>query len=765
MALEIFKLFGTIMVNNDEANESISATEGKAEGLGGKLLSGIGTAGKWAAGIAAAAGTAAIALGTMAVHSADDYNSALNKLQVQTGATNKEMGQLGEVVKNVYGDNFGESFDDVANSVALVKKNCGLIGEELKSATEKAIGFRDAFGVETEESTRAAKAMMDQFGISADEAFNLMTQGEQKGLDYSGELIDNINEYSVQFGKLGLSANDMFNVFQSGTDAGAFNLDKIGDAVKEFSIRAIDGSNTTIDGFTKLGLNADDMANKFAAGGDTAKDAFYQTIDAINAMQDPVEQSTVGVDLFGTMWEDLGPQVVTQLGSVRDAYDQTKNSADEMNKIQYNSFGEAISGIKRQVETNILIPLGENILPVLNDFANWFATTGVEYISSFSNFISTVFPPIVSFISGMVESILQVVDYALSMFVSSTSDMNLSWSSFMDGLRSIWDSVGKPLFDAIVNIVMSLVTNLAPIFEQIKTLWGILLDYLSVAWNSVGKPLFDFFVNIVNKLAEVFNYVMPIIANVFSGVMNTLKLFWDNIGRPLFEAIGAFVSAVLLPLWQNVFSKIANVVMEVFSAIGGFWNNILKPILDGIILFIGGIFKGDWSQVWDGIKSILKGIWNAIKAVLWDPIKWFIDKVKGVIDAITYPFRKAAEAIGDIWGAIKSKFKLPHFKINGTLNPLKWAEQGMPKIGVDWYYKGGIFTQPTTFGGVGIGDKYNGQGSNPEAVIPLDELWEKLDGIINRPIIVQAGNGRELMRFLAKYQDEFSQYDLGRSVT
>ena len=64
-----------------------------------------------------------------------------------------------------------------------------------------------------------------------------------------GELFDNVDEYSVQFQKLGLDAEDMFSIFANGAENGAFNLDKIGDAVKEFSIRAIDGSDTTKQGF------------------------------------------------------------------------------------------------------------------------------------------------------------------------------------------------------------------------------------------------------------------------------------------------------------------------------------------------------------------------------------------------------------------------------------------------------------------------------------------------------------------------------------
>ena len=104
--------------------------------------------------------------------------------------------------------------------------------------------------------------------------------------------------------------------------------------------------------------------------------------------------------------------------------------------------------------------------------------------------------------------------------------------------------------------------------------------------------------------------------------------------------------------------------------------------------------------------------------------------VNGVISAwnrITAPFKAVATAIGNIWRSIKGMFKLPHFHLKGTLNPLKWGDQGLPSISVDWYYKGGIFKQPTILGGIGVGDMYNGKGSNAEAVVPLDELWEHID--------------------------------------
>lgn len=66
MAIELFKLVGSIMVNSDEANKSISKTEKNAEGVGNKLKSGIKTAAKWGAGVAVAAGTAITGMTKMA---------------------------------------------------------------------------------------------------------------------------------------------------------------------------------------------------------------------------------------------------------------------------------------------------------------------------------------------------------------------------------------------------------------------------------------------------------------------------------------------------------------------------------------------------------------------------------------------------------------------------------------------------------------------------------------------------------------------------
>ena len=116
-------------------------------------------------------------------------------------------------------------------------------------------------------------------------------------------------------------------------------------------------------------MDADEMARKFAVGGETARDAFYDVIEALGEMEDPVSQSIAGVDLFGTMWEDLGPEVVTQLANIQNGYDKTKATMEEINDIKYDDVGSALKSVKRNIETNILIPLSEDAMPTMNEFA------------------------------------------------------------------------------------------------------------------------------------------------------------------------------------------------------------------------------------------------------------------------------------------------------------------------------------------------------------------------------------------------------------
>jgi hypothetical protein len=491
----------------------------------GELTSGLSGTAAAAIGV----GAAAAGMGVLSVGAANDMKGAMNDFFASTGIAKEQMITLADgtkevidntdkyqgILEDIYKNNYGESFEDISNAMATVKTNMALLdNSSLQNVTESAFALRDTFEYDVAESTRAANTMMEQFGISGEEAMNMIATGAQNGLDYSGEFLDSINEYSVQFAKIGMGAEDMFKIFESGASSGAFNLDKIGDAVKEMSIRVIDGSDTTKQGFELIGMNADEMASKFSAGGESAKEAFYQTIDALAAMEDPIAQNTAGVDLFGTMWEDLGPEAVTALSDIQDGVYQTSDAMNQIKDVKYDDLGSMFEELKRNIEV-LLIPLGEALLPVLSTL-----------IDSVLPILTGLLGPLISLFAELLTPILNLIQQALQ--------------PLMDAFLFLMDNVISPF--------ISLVTGLlVPAFS------GALDGMLKTAKNNIG--------NITN----IFRNIIDFIKNVFTG---NWKAAWENV-KDIFKSIVDGLG--------NIFKAPLNFIIDGINGFLGGLNNIKIP--------------------------------------------------------------------------------------------------------------------------------------------------------------------------------------------
>lgn len=328
-------------------------------------------------------------LAKQAVNFKAEFESAMNTLQVQTGMSSKEMEKYNGIMKEMYNKNYGESFDDIAQSIATVAQNSKEVDPaKIQELTEGALTLRDAFGFEVNETMRAANMLMDQFGISGEEAYNLIAQGAQNGLNKNGDLLDTINEYAVHFKQTGRGAEDFFNMLENGAEEGTFSVDKLGDAWKEFGIRAKDTTTTTTEAYEILGLNADEMRAKFAAGGESAKQATDTILTALFSMDDAVKQNQAGVDLFGTMWEDLGADAIKALSDTNGEIATTKNSLEEINKVQYSGFKNELEQMGRELQTSVFEPLAEKVIPQVKKFFDTLKNSGA--LQSFSNILGDV---------------------------------------------------------------------------------------------------------------------------------------------------------------------------------------------------------------------------------------------------------------------------------------------------------------------------------------------------------------------------------------
>lgn len=575
---------GTILVDSEKAEESISRTGEKSDSLAKSLGEGLKNASAIAVGALTAIGAGAVAMATKAVTSADEAQRALNTLQAKTGATASEMDGLKDSMLNIYAQNFGESFEEIADSMATISQATGLTGKALEDVTVNAYILKDTFGMEVNESIRAVDMMMDQFGVTAEEAFNLIAQGAQNGLDKNENLLDSVNEYSVHFKQLGINAEEMFNMFSNGAKTGVFDVDKLGDAVKEFGIRVKDESDSTFQAFYALGLDAEEVTDAFARGGDGAKKAFKDVNKALAECDNIVQQNQLGVALYGTMWEDMGVEAVLALSDMNGEIDKTKQTMDEINNVKYDSFSEAIAGIGRQFEVGLLIPLGDSILPLLNDFANFIN----EHMPEIQSVMETVMNVIGDVIQSLETPINFIID-CIGALVETVKNWVTDNGDSIEELKGIFEGF-KTKVDEVFNNVKGLLDAFVGAFSKV---WGKYGDDIT----EIATNVFNGIVNTIDGVFNIINGLLEVFTNVFKGdwdaVWKSLKdlavLAWDEVTKWFEGAI-------------NVFNDIVETAEQMFEDIG---ESIIDFILSGL------------TNAWDGIAS------------------WFSDKIDWIQDELS----------------------------------------------------------------------------------------------------------------------------------
>ncbi|MCM3567847.1 transglycosylase SLT domain-containing protein [Neobacillus mesonae] len=393
------------------------------------------------------------------------------------------------------------------------------------------------------------------------------------------------------------------------------NRDKVGDAVKEFNIRSKDGSKTSIEAYKQLGLNAKKMTQTFAKGGPAAQNAFKQVVNAIGKVKDPAEKNAIAVSLFGTQAEDLEMKVITSLGNVRSQFDMTKNTMADVKKIKYDTLGMALQGIGRQIETGLLIPIGEKILPKLTDFSQWFQDK----------------MPVVK---NIVEGTMNGIGVVFSRFGSYTKKL----SGFL------------PVSN-IKSTATQVMGFIAGIGDKLSSFWQENGKKITSAYSAMFKVIGSIIGGLGKTLGNLSTIIAPIVSNIvsfFTGLIGQVSTFWNENGPMIIKAV------------QNVFAGInavikflAPVILFIINTIWGNVKGVIQGALNiimGLIKIFAGLFTGNFSKMWEGTKQLFIGsiqfVWNAINLL-------FVGKILGGIKAL------ATGAIGKVsgmWTSIKSFF-------------------------------------------------------------------------------------------------------------
>lgn len=567
-------------------------------------------------------GVSAVSAGAIAasVTGAATLEGAANKA---AAATDKALGgteQYRDLIKDIYSDNFGEGFEDIADKISLVKQQMDDIDDTaLLAAVENGYLLQDAWDVDFNEGLRGANALVKQFGISSEEAYDLLVQGAQKGLNQNQDLADQISEYSVYFSDMGYSAEEMFNIIASGAEKGIFQIDYLNDAMKEFSIRTIAGDAE--DALKALGFDAIQTQRKIAAGGREGAQAATKVIEALSRVNDEVLQNQYGVELFGTKWEDSGRDACLALADVNGAIQLNSGKLNDAMDTMYSGASANMQTAMRDIAV-AGAEIGEALLPTIAEIAKVISEVAKEF-------------------SNLPDSVKQGV-LGILMFVAVIAPFLMAVGQMTTGIGQMIQFFGEGAAGA--KMLASVSKGLASAWSGVTSAAGALAAALGVS--------------IPAALGVVGLAIGSIIA-VFISVKNHTQEWKDFMYAVFFD-----LSSLLPPQVQSLIEKIKapfSGLPDWMKTIGGF---IMKGLLNGI--------TGGMATVIETVRNMIKKIKDMFTSVkgfdIHSPSKWSYGIGGYLGEGFTSGFADSIKNMRSVIDTIKSGFAVPALATVSTVN-------------------------------------------------------------------------------------------------
>lgn len=322
------------------------------------------------------------------------------------------------------------------------------------------------------------------------------------------------------------------------------------------------------------------------------------------------------------------------------------------------------------------------------------------------------------------QTLVQLAGDLAAMFGGTTESAVQALTGALKGNNAMLDNYGMGVNDAAIKAkalemglhngtgAMDMQTKqaatLALIMEQTASAQGQAAREADGASGSM-RSLQTEVKNIATDIGEI---LLPIITPLISGIKDMVQKFGSlspemqktivivaglaaAIG-PLLIVIGSVISAVgtitaALPALGAAFTVLTGPIGIVVAAIAGI-------VTAGVLLYKNwDTIKAKASELMSGITNTFNNIKNSVS-----------EKINAAKDAVRLAIEKIKSFFKFEWSL--PKIKLPHFKIDGkfSLNP-----PSIPKLGVDWYKTGAVFTAPSV---IGVGE------AGAEAVIPLSKL-------------------------------------------
>lgn len=693
--------------------------------------------------------TAIAGLGTASIAASITFEDSMAKVSTIADETEVSYDSMKKSIIDL-SDQTGISANDIAdnvyNAISAGQSTADAVNFVTESTKLAKAGFAEA-----SQSLDILTTILNAYGLEASEVTNvsdILVQTQNKGkttvaelASSMGKIIPTANSVNVNLGQLGTG----YALMTAKGIATAETTTYMNSMLNELS-----DSGSTVASILKekTGKSFAELMESGTSLGDAMAIIEQEANNSGLAMSELWSSSEAGKAAL-VLATDAGQAFNSTLSDMQNSAGATDTAFEKVNNTTGNKLKQSLNEVK-----NSAINMGDTLAPVTSMVAEGFS----KITGMLSNLSSEQLKTIAVIGAGVV---------ALNLVLGAVSKVTNSISSVVKGIESIktaFNSLKKiglavkafALANPAAIIIAGIVALIATIvllwnrcewfrelcytlFEGLKQAWDVTVQFFKSCWDwfvglwnaavegvkNIWQGICDFFKLIWQGVCAYFEFVWNVWKTAFEVVVNVIMAIWQGICNAIKFAWQVIVDFIKLVWegWKNIFQSVGNIIQGIWQGL----CNTIKSIWEGIVNTIKSLWNG-FKSIFESVGNSIMSVWNGLTSMISSVWNGVVNGVKSAWNGIISPFQSVVNSIKNIWDGIKSMFKLPHFSITGKFS---LSPPSIPKVSVDWYYNGGIFKSPTVLGGIGVGDAFNGQGSNAEAIVPLDEMYRNIKGIVD----------------------------------
>ena len=616
-------------------------------------------------------------------------DQALRQINNETKAIDKELRNVDKALK----------FNPT--SVELWRQKQQLLTQKISETKEKL------------ELLKQEQAQMDAAGVdkNSEEYRKLqreIIETESKLKTFEGQLkkIGNVNlrAMSEQFKEMGTKLTSAGQAMQGLSTAAAAVAASIG-ALTVKSGKWADDMNT----MSKVYSLSTGELQKYSAAADLVDVSVEDIAKSHLKLEKQMLSAAKGTGASAEAFEKLGVEVTNADGSLRDGDAVWQDTIKALGNMKNETERDAVAMTLMGKSAANLNPLIEDGGKTYKEVADTLAKYDLDFIDQETLDNANAFNDSLDMIKTVGLVAFQQLGTQLAAYLAPAMEKVVD----IAGRLASWFANLSPQTQAIIAAIAAVVAVLSPLL--------IGLGKLSFAISSILSLMATIGPAVSGVIAAFGPWAIVIAAVIAAGVL--LYKHWDEIKAKALE-----LKAKLVEIWNNIKSSVLAVIDSIKTSISAKWEAIKSAAtaawnaVKGAVLNPIKTLQSSLSGLWESIKSTAQTAWNNIKSAMTKPIETAKTTIEGIIKKVKGFFPISI-------GNVMNNLKLPHFSISGkfSINP-----PSVPKFSISWYKQGGLFDSPSI---IGVGE------AGPEAVVPLDKFWDKLDHLSGETNIVINING------------------------